>query len=478
MKRNLIILLMAAAVLLPGCTMIPKYTRPEAPVPSNWPEGPSYRETQATQEAPAATELNWREFFTDGRLQTVIGTALANNRDLRLAALNVEKTRALYRIQRAQLLPVVEGTGKRIHERIPAEIAGTDYAVTAEQYSLTLGFASWEIDFFGRIRSLEKSALQEFFATEQARRSAQVLLISEVANAYLALAADRENLHLAQSTLEAQQASYNLMRRRYEVGLTHELDLRQAQTRVDSARVDVARYTQLVAQDENALDLLAGSPVPKELLPEALSDLAPLQDVSPGMPSEVLLRRPDILQAEHLLKAANANIGAARAALFPRISLTTSLGTASGDLTGLFQSGSFAWNYTPQIVMPIFDPRTWAALDAIKVQRQVVLAQYEKAIQAAFREVADALAKRGALGEQAEAQQSLVDATAEAYRLSKTRYEKGTDIYLNVLDAQRSLYAAQQGLISIHLAQLSNQARLYSVLGGGGDEPASPGNGK
>ncbi|MCE5333264.1 MAG: efflux transporter outer membrane subunit [Desulfobacteraceae bacterium] len=473
MKRKLIILLMSAAVILPGCTMIPKYTRPEAPVPSSWPTGDAYKNT-SEQGAPAPIDVRWRDFFQDERLQTVIGTALENNRDLRLAALNVEKTRALYRIQRAEILPVIEGTGKRIHERIPAEISGTDYAVTAEQYSLNLGFSSWEIDFFGRIRSLTKSALEDYFGTEQARRSAQILLIAELANAYLALAADRENLSLAQSTLEAQQASYNLIRRRQEVGLVHELDLRQSQTRVDSARVDVAKYTQLVAQDKNALDLLAGSPVPDNLLPEALSGIAAFRAVSPGMSSEVLLQRPDILQAEHALKAANANIGAARAALFPRISLTTSLGTASGDLTGLFQSGSMAWNYTPQLVMPIFDPRTWAALEAVKVQRKIVVAQYEKVIQTAFREVADALAKKGTLDDQVEAQQSLVDATAEAYRLSKARYEKGTDIYLIVLDAQRSLYSAQQGLISLHLAKVSNQARLYSVLGGGGDEAKAP----
>jgi outer membrane protein, multidrug efflux system len=357
---------------------------------------------------------------------------------------------------------------------VPASISGTERSVRVEQYSANLEIASWEIDFFGRIRSLERRALEEYFATEQARRSAQILLISEVANTYMNLAADRENLNLARSTLEAQQAAYNLIRRRYEVGVIPELDLRQIQTRVEAARVDLARFTELVARDENALNLLVGSTVPAELLPELLSIIAPLPDVSPGTSSEVLLLRPDILQAENLLKAANANIGAARAAFFPRISLTTAIGTASGDLSGLFKSGSFGWNFSPLIVMPIFDARIWPALEVSKVEREILLAQYEGAIQTAFRDVADALARRGTLGDQLEAQQSLVDATAETYRLSNARYVKGIDIFLNVLDAQRSLYAAQQGLIFLRLAKLTNQVNLYAVLGGGGGSTMSP----
>lgn len=473
MTRKLRLFSAVTVILLTGCSMIPKYTRPDAPVPGEWPTGAAYSQTSADLREPLASELEWREFFTDGRLQEVIGMALKNNRDLRLAALNVEKARALYRVQRAELLPAVDGTAKGIRERVPGTISGergsASGAVTASQYSVGVGISAWEIDFFGRIRSLGKSALEEYFATEHARRSAQILLIAEVANAYLTLAADRENLQLAQSTLENQQAAYNLIRRRHEVGLVAELDLRQVQTRVESARVDVAQFTQLAAQDQNALDLLVGSSVPGDLLSEALSVVAPLPDVSPGTSSEVLLNRPDILQAESLLKAANANIGAARAALFPRISLTTALGTASGDLTDLFRSGTLAWNYAPQIVMPIFDPRAWSALKVTKVNREMAVAQYEKAIQGAFREVVDALARKGTLGDQMEAQQSLLDATAKTYQLSNARYEKGTDIYLNVLDAQRSLYAAQQGLISVRLARLANQVQLYAVLGGGSE---------
>jgi multidrug efflux system outer membrane protein len=449
--------------------MIPKYIRPEAPIPAKWPSGPAYGKTASEQGGQPAAELNWREFFTDARLRTVIETALGNNRDLRVAVLNVERARALYRIQRAELLPTVDVSWSGFKARQPQEIVGAGKSTISEQYNAALGINSWEIDFFGRIRSLSKAALEEYFATEQARRSAQILLISEVANAYLTLAADRENLKLAHYTLESQQAASHLIRRRFEVGLAPELDLQQVQTRVDAARVDVAKYTGQTAQDENALNLLVGSTVPANLLPEALSAVAPLSDVSPGMSSEVLLSRPDVLQAENLLKSANANIGAARAAFFPRISLTTAMGTASSDLTGLFKAGSLAWNYAPQIIMPIFDARLWSALRVTKVDRKIALAQYEKAIQAAFRDVADALAQKGTLGDQMQAQQSLVDATAAAYRLSNARYEKGTDIYLNVLDAQRSLYSAQQGLISIRLAKLANQVQLYAVLGGGAD---------
>jgi multidrug efflux system outer membrane protein len=452
---------------LTGCTLIPKYTKPEAPVPSTWPSGPAYKDTQAAPGAPLAADLKWREFFTDERLQKVIETALNNNRDLRVASLNVERARALYRIQRAELLPVVNAVGSGGRERVPGDLSYTGKSYTAEKYSVTLGITSWEIDFFGRIRSLQERALEEYFATEEGRRSAQILLVSEVANTYLTLAADREALQLAQSTLETQQAAYDLIRRRYEKGIATALDLSQAQTQVDAARVDIARYKNRAAQDENALNLLVGSPVPRALLPEALSNVAPLKEISPGMSSEVLLHRPDILSAEHLLIASNANIGAARAAFFPRISLTTAIGTASAELSGLFKAGSDTWNYSAQMVLPIFDARTWSALTVTKVDREIALAQYEKAIQAAFREVADALALEGTVEDQLAAQQSLVNAVAETYRLSDLRYIKGVDSYLGVLDAQRSLRVAEQVLIAFRLARIANQVRLYAVLGGG-----------
>lgn len=472
MMRKILLILPLAAALLGGCTLIPGYSRPEAPVPAVWPAGDAYPPT-APRDAEIGATLKWRGFFNDERLRTVLESALKNNRDLRVAALNVEKARALYKVQRAEVLPTVSGSASQSMQRTPGEFTDSGREITSEQYNANLGISSWEIDFFGRIRSLTKKALEEYLATEQARRSTQVLLIAEVANAYLTLAADRENLKLSQSTLEAQMASAKVIERRHQVGMVPELDLRQVQTRVESARVDVARYTQQVAKDENALNLLVGSPVPADLLPNSLSSLVELPEVSPGVSSEVLLIRPDILQAENLLKSANANIGAARAAFFPRISLTTAMGTASGDLTGLFKGGSMTWSYAPQIVVPIFDARLRSALKATEVQKEIAAAQYEKAIQSAFREVADALAQKGTLGDQIAAQEALVFASSEAYRLSSMRYERGSDTYLNVLDAQRSMYSAQQGLITIRLSKRTNQVQLYAVLGGGADyDPA------
>jgi efflux transporter, outer membrane factor (OMF) lipoprotein, NodT family len=399
--------------------------------------------------------------------------ALNNNRDLRLAALNVERARSLYGVQRAELFPAVNAAGGGGKQRRSSDLIASGDSRTIEQYSVNLGIASWEIDFFGRIRSLKDRALEEYLATEEARRSAQISLVSEVARAYLTLAADREGLKLARSTLETQQAAYDLIHRRYEVGLATKLDLRRAQTQVDAARGDVASYTQIAAQDQNALNLLAGWPVPRHLLPADLASVNPPKEISPGLSSEALLRRPDIIAAEHRLKGAYAFVGAARATFFPRISLTTSFGTASDDLSGLFKSGSGTWNFAPQVVMPIFDARTWAALRVSKAERKIILTQYEKTIQAAFREVADALAVCGTVDQQVSAQQSLTNAVADTYRLSNQRYTKGIDSYLSVLDAQRSLFAAQQGLISICLARLANQVRLYAVLGGGGDQPSA-----
>jgi multidrug efflux system outer membrane protein len=467
MNRKILLLPIVIVFFLCGCTMAPKYERPDAPVPAQWPAGAAYKETKSAASAPIASELPWREFFTDERLQKIIGIALDNNRDLRVAALNVEKARALYGIQRASLLPSVNATGMMNKQLVPADLSTTGNAMTAEQYSVNLGITSWEIDFFGRIRSLKDQALEEYLASEDARRSAQISLVSAVAQAYLTLAADRENLKLVTSTLEAQETSYKLIQKRYDVGISSELDLLRAQSQVDTAKGDVARYTQLVALDENALNLLAGSPLPQELLTSDLGSVNPPKEISPGLSSELLLRRPDVLAAEHQLKADNANIGAARAAFFPRISLTTAIGTASADLSGLFKAGQGTWLFAPQIVMPIFDARTWSAYDVTKVEKEISVAQYEKVIQTAFREVADALAVRGTVNQQIAAQQSLVDAVAETYRLSNARYTKGIDSYLSVLDAQRSLYGAQQVLIVLRLARIVNTVTLYKVLGGG-----------
>jgi multidrug efflux system outer membrane protein len=469
MNRRILFLLVGFAFIFVGCTMAPKYTQPLAPIPDKWPQGEAYKGAPAIPEVQAVRDLSRQAFFADEQLQKIIEMALDNNRDLRLAALNVEQARALYSIQRAELLPTVNGVGAGGKQRLSSDLVGPGDSRIVEQYSVGLGIAAWEIDFFGRIRSLKDQALEEYLATDEARRSAQIALVAEVARVYLTLGADRENLKLARSTLAAQQAAYDLIRRQYDVGIATELDLRRAQIPVDSARGDMARFTQMVAQDRNALNLLAGSAVPEELLLADLASVNPPKEIFSGLSSAALLNRPDIIAAEHRLKGAYAFIGAARAAFFPRISLTTSIGTASDELSGLFGSGSGTWNFAPQIAVPIFDARTWAAYRVSKAQREIAQTQYEKAIQTAFREVADALAVQGTIDQQVAAQQSLTNAVADTYRLSDKRYTKGIDSYLGVLDAQRSLYAAQQGLISLRLAKLANQVRLYAVLGGGGE---------
>lgn len=445
--------------------MAPKYTRTEPPVPSGWPTGPAY--SGDFTNAPGAASLPWDEFIRDTKLRHVIELALANNRDLRLAALNVERAQAYYGIHRAELLPVIDVTATGGRQRIPASLSGSGRAETITHYNVNLGAASWELDFFGRIRSLKDRALREYLASQEARRGAQVMLVSAVARAYLALAADRESLALAETTLENQLGAYNLVKQRLDLGLIPELELWRAQTQVETARADLARFTGLTAKDENALALLVGAPVPPDLLPAALTAVEPPPQIQAALPSDVLLTRPDVAEAEQMLRAANADIGAARAAFFPRISLTAAIGTASSELADLFKAGSGTWSYAPQIVMPIFDARTWSALRASKVQFSQAVTQYERAIQTAFREVADALAVRGTIGKQISAQADLVHAVAEVHRLSESRFDKGIDSYLSVLDAQRSLYAAQQALVSLRLAQAANHVEIYAVLGGG-----------
>ena len=472
-KRTTTVVCLGAFLCLAGCsTMAPKYTQPVAPVPSSWPDGPAYKETQTGVAGATVAGIPWQEFFVDPQLRKLIALALENNRDLRVAALNIERSQALYQIQRSDLLPKVDASAVGNFQRLPPDFSGTGQIETIHQYSVGLGVSSYELDLFGRVRSLKDQALDQFLATEQARRSVQISLVSQVAVTYLTLAADRERLKLAEETLASQQSSYQLTRSRFEAGVSSALNLYQAQTTVDTARVDIARFTTLVAQDENALNLVVGSKVESGLLPQTLSEtLTSLSDVAPGLPSDVLLCRPDILQAENLLKGANANIGAARAAFFPRIILVSSAGFGSNELSSLFEVGSLAWNFTPQISLPIFDGGSNKAnLKVAEVDRDIAVAQYEKAIEAAFQEVADALAQRGTIDDQLTAQQSLTDASGESYRLSQARYEKGVDSYLVVLDSQRSLYGAQQNLITARLSRLANLVTLYKVLGGGSGE--------
>ncbi|MBS0307380.1 MAG: efflux transporter outer membrane subunit [Proteobacteria bacterium] len=464
-KPLFIPLTLAATLLVSGCAML-EPTLPEAKpaVPANWPLPPTTAQSATSQATPAAADIGWRDFFTDPKLKELIARALDNNRDLRVAVLNVERARALYRVQRASQFPALNAT-------INETRTGGNVATPGSVYTASVG-ASFELDLFGRVHNLNNAALQQFFAQEEARRSAQLALIGEIAGAYLSLAADMESQKVAQATLDSQRKAYDLIVKRHNAGAVSALDLMQAQTTVESARADLARYTGLVATDTNALRLLLGAPLEDKLLPTsfdlAVSGIAPLPA---QLPSEVLLRRPDVLQAEHLLRSANANIGAARAAFFPSITLTGGIGSASTELSGLFKTGTQFWNFVPQITLPIFQGgRLTANLDAATADRDIALARYEKSIQAGFREVADALALTGTLAERRAAQQSLTQAAERAYTLSKARYDQGRDSFLSLLDAQRSLYAAQQGLVAAQLAEQNNRVALYKVLGGGWEE--------
>ncbi|ADK85150.1 RND efflux system, outer membrane lipoprotein, NodT family [Desulfarculus baarsii DSM 2075] len=471
MTRKAFLPLLAALLLLPGClSMAPDYKRPDAPTPAAWPSGPSYGPNQAAGQPVA--EIGWRQFFVDPKLVKLIELSLAHNRDLRVAMLNIEKARAQYQIQRADLFPTVNATANGSIQRLPAELSSNGGDMIARQYTATIGFSSYELDLFGRVRSLNDQALELYLATEQAARASQISLVAEVAGAYLTLAADQEQLRLAKHTLTSQRASYHLTKRSHEIGVASALDLRQAQTSVDTARGDVAIYTTRAAQDINALNLLIGGQAPPELLPDGMPAAASaVKELPVGLPSQVLIQRPDILQAEHQLKADNANIGAARARFFPSISLTAGGGTASNQLDHLFRATTGYWSFVPTVNLPIFDTgRNLANLEATKVQREIAVAQYEKTIQTAFREVADALAQRGTIDERLAAQQSLVEATSDAYRLSDARFRRGVDSYMSVLDSQRSSYGAQQGLINVRLSRLTNTVTLYKVLGGGWSE--------
>ncbi len=458
-----------AAALLTGCVnLAPDYARPAAPVPADWNRLDPAADKGADT-ARAADETGWHEFFADARLRQTIELALANNRDLRVAALNIERARALYQIRGADLYPTVNASANGTSQRLPADLSPSGQAGISRQYGVQIGLSAYELDFFGRVSNLRDAALERYLATEEARRSAQISLVAETANAWLTLAADRERLQLARDTLQTRRSSYDLTQRSYELGVSSAIDVSQARSQLESARADVGRYTTQVAQDGNALALVVGAPVADELLPEALtSSVSLLSDPPAGMPSEVLQRRPDILSLERELRATHADIGAARAAFFPSITLTANAGTASASLSGLFKSGSGAWGFIPQINLPIFDAgRREAELDITRTDREIAIAQYEKAIQGAFREVADILADRDTLEERLDARRAQTDATNQTYRLADARYRGGVDSYFSVLDAQRTLYVAQLELIAVRAIKETNTVALYKALGGG-----------
>jgi len=454
-------------LLLAACSLQPVYERPAAPVAGEFPTGPAYK--AAPDGSNAALDIGWREFLADPRLQRLVELALQNNRDLRVAALNVAQVQAQYRIQRAAGAPQVDGFADAARSRANG--------VISEKYSVGVA-AAWELDFFGRLQSLSDAALQQYFATVHARQAAQILLVSQVADQYLTMLAFDEQLAVTRQTLETAQASYKIVKLQFDTGTAPELTLRQAQSIVEQANATNAALVRARAQAENGLVLLVGQPLPADLpAPLPMGEEKILADIPAGLPSDLLTRRPDILQAEAMLRSENANIGAARAAFFPRISLTGNLGTASATLGGLFGAGSTAWSFLPSITVPIFSGGALqASLDVAKIQKDIGIAQYEKAIQTAFREVADGLAARGTFDEQLAAQERFTATQQRSLELSDFRYRNGADTYLNVLIAQTALYNAQLTLVSTRLQRLTSLVDLYRSLGGGwiahtGDAP-------
>lgn len=478
-----------ASTVLAGCVnLAPAYEKPAAPVPQALPS--------AGVDAATPIDVAWRDFFVDPRLQGVVELALANNRDLRVAALNIERARAQYGIARAGLFPTVEAGAGGSRSRTPGSLSTSGEARYATQYSADLGLTSYELDLFGRVRNLSESALQSYFQTEETRHSTQISLIAAVATAWLQLAVDEQRLQLARSTLDSQRKSFELIQRSHALGSQSGLALAQSQSTVDAARADAAAFDSQVEQDRNALALLVGATPPAELLPVAVvvaatptpaatgtntaAAVAPPAEPAPaaqllvppaGLSSDVLQQRPDVRAAEHALRASNADIGAARAAFFPRIALTASAGTASSNLSGLFMGGSKAWSFAPSISVPIFDGgANRANLRVAEAQQKIQLATYEKTVQTAFREVADALAERRTLAERLDAQRSLLGATSRSFALSQSLFRSGASSYLDVLDAQRAYYAAQQTLIGLQLTEQTNRLAIYKALGGGWKE--------
>ncbi|MBC2607357.1 efflux transporter outer membrane subunit [Pelagicoccus albus] len=469
-KRIFTLPAVAVALSLAGCSSLQtKLPEPDAQIGDKWQTGGT-QSTPANEAANAfgtqiAAEIGWRNFFTDPKLEELISLSLENNRDLRVAVLNVERARAQYRIQRADRLPSVYGSASMTR-------TGGDAVAEVEQYEANLGIASYEIDLFGRVKSLSDAALQSYLATEQAQRSAQLSLIAEVANAYLTLSADQELQKIAQATLDTYLEQYDISKRGNELGSVSNLELSQVRTLVASAKADLALYEGQIAQDTSALSLLVGSPVRSDLLPSTFDlQVSGVASLPSGLPSEVLLRRPDLQQLELQLRAAKANLDAARTAFFPTISLTGSLGTASGELSELFGDNTGTWSFIPQISMPIFQAgRLRSNRDVARADRDIALANYEKGIQSGFKEVSDALTLNSTLANRRMAIEELVDAANQAETLSQQRYDAGRDSYLTLLDSQRTLYSARQALVQSLLSEQGNRIELYKVLGGGWNE--------
>lgn len=459
--------MVAVATALTGCVnLAPTYTRAAAPVPQTW---PTVDGKPATASKTQTASIGWRDFFKDARLQRVIEQALANNRDLRVAVLNIEKARAQYRIQRAELFPSISAEGSESASRTPPKLTATGQSSVSRTDSVQLGFSSYQVDLFGELHNLKDEEWENYLSTAETRRSTHISLVETVASDWLTLASDMALLDLSRQTLKSQQATYDLTKAQHDIGTVSGLDLVQAQSSVEAARKDIATYITQVAQDLNALNLEVGASVADADLPDAsiTSQLA-MAELPAGISSNVLLQRPDVLSAEHTLKAANADIGAARAAFFPSITLTADKGTESDGLAGLFKKGSGAWSFAPSISVPIFNAGSLrASLDEAKATQGIDLADYEKTIQTAFREVADALAARATVQDQLDALRNEVRADQRSYDLTRALYQQGSDSMLDVLTTQRTLYSAQQSLIAVQLSDQTSSINLYAALGGG-----------
>ena len=536
-QRPVCVAVALAAAALAGCSLTPKYERPAAPVAAHWPASAAHGQAATAATAQAVPVAPWQDFVHDERLRALIDMALANNRDLRVAIKNIELAQAQYRVTRSDLGPTL-GTSLTGSRSSPNTSPQPNAPSVASTYTVGLGISDWEVDLFGRLRALSDSALNKYLATEEARKTAQISLIGSVASAWLSLQANNELLALAERTLGTREQSQALTKLRLDAGVSSALDMRQAEALTESAKAAVAQQRRLREQDINLLTLLVGQPIPENMLPavppvsanateahdaqpaampkaaqraakarnrkaphdtaqgadqadsangsgnvatpaipaaSARNTLSQFADVAVGLPSDVLLNRPDIRAAEQQLMAANANIGAARAAFFPRITLTGSYGRASPDLSDLFGGGAVrAWSFAPKITLPIFDwGRLRANLKASEASRDIALAQYEKAIQTGFREVADALAGRATLGDQLVALEAQAAASRESYRLAELRYRNGIASYLHLLDAQRTLFSTEQALVQTRLMERLNQVTLYKALGGGWTAPAA-----
>ncbi|MGV0962104.1 MAG: efflux transporter outer membrane subunit [Limnohabitans sp.] len=465
---------LAGVLAVTGCSLAPRHETPTLPVATAYPAD-TQMHPNATTEGRIAPQIAWRDYFVDPHLRVLIAQALDNSRDLNVAVLRVAEARAAYGIQRADQLPTIAATANGSRARVPGDLNMSGQSIVSSQYQVGAGLSTWELDFWGRVRNLKDAALENFLATDEARRAITLSLIAQVADSYLTLRELDERIALAQQTIASREESLRIFKRRFEVGAIAKMDLVQVEVLLQQAQTLAAQLEQGRAVQAHALTLLVGSPLPP--LPEntGLGDDALARELRVGLPSDLLLQRPDIVAAEHQLRAAQANIGAARAAFFPRITLTGSAGTASAGLDGLFDSGSRAWSFMPSLSLPIFDAgRNRANLDLAEVRRDLAVTNYEKTVQAAFRDVSDALSARRWLTEQVRIAQATLAAQTERARLSQLRYDNGSAPYFEVLDAQRELLTAEQQLVQTRRALLSSRVSLYAALGGGGQEFAAP----